>query len=142
MHKRKWDVAFRYVPLPTLSPLILKIMSIHCPPNTPPNTHGPPVSGATPTRAGNHFTSSTNLEHTQQEIKTSLWGRIHRNDTGIIEHLIKPQCVDSDLVASIERALGENAGLQAACDILLRNAVPEMEMYQPMVSVCVSYCEE
>ena len=117
-------------------------MSIHCPPNTTPNSHSPLVSGATPTQAGDQFISSTNLGYMQQEIKTPLSGHILSNDTGIIEHLIKPQFVNSDLVASIEQALGENAGLQAACDILLKNAVHEKEMYKPMVSVCISHCGE
>jgi len=131
----------------TLSPLSL-IMSNHSPPNTPPpskrrnrTTFGKPAAhGATPTRAGNHYASSTNLGHTQQEIKSSLWGRILRNEPGIIKDLIKPDLVDSDLVAAIEQALGGNAELKAARDLLFDNSVREKEMYTPMVSICVSYC--
>jgi len=96
--------------------------------------------GATPTRAGDNFVSSTNLGHTQQEIKSSLWGRILRNEPEIIKHLIKPHLVDGNLVAAIEQALGERTELKAARDILFANAVPEKQMYMPMVSACVGYC--
>jgi len=96
--------------------------------------------GATPTRAGDNFVSSTDLGHTQQEIKSSLWGRILRNEPGIITDLIKPHLVDGNLVAAIEQALGESPELKAARDLLFKNAVPEDQMYTPMVSVCVGYC--
>src|SRR5258706_5786776 len=98
--------------------------------------------GATQTRAGNNYASSTNLGHTQQEIKSSLWGRILRNEPGIIKDLIKPDLVDSDLVAAIEQGLGENAELKATCDHLFDNSFLEEEMYTPMVSTSVGYCGE
>ena len=117
------------------------------PPHTPPlkphkyaNIMGP--LGATPTRAGDNFVSSTKLGHTQQEIKSSLWGRILRNEPGFIKHLIKPHLVDDTLVTTIEQAIRENAELKAARDLLFQNAVPENEMYTPMVSACVDYCWE
>lgn len=96
--------------------------------------------GATPTRAGNNLISSTDLGHTQQEIRSSLYDRILGNEPGIITHLIKPHLVDSNLVAAIEQALGENAELKAARDLLFENKVPEKEMYMPMVSALVGYC--
>ena len=103
--------------------------------------------GATPTRAGNNFVSSTNLGHTQHEIKSSLWGRILMNEPHFVEHLIKPHLVDDQLVVAIERVMGENAELKAARDLLFENAVPELRMYTPMVSawvyhVCESSTEE
>ena len=98
--------------------------------------------GATPTRAGDNFVSSTNLGHTQQEIKSSLWGRILRNEPGLITHLIKPHLVDNDLVAAIEQALDENTEYKAARDLLFENMVPEKQMYTPMVSARVGYCGE
>ena len=97
--------------------------------------------GATPTRAGNNFLSSTNLGHTQKEIKSSLWNRIFDNEPGIIKDLIKPHLVDSILVTAIERALGENAELEEARDLLFNNLVPETQMYAPMVSAGVGYME-
>ena len=112
------------------------------PPHTPPpkphkyaNIIGP--LGATPTRAGNNFVSSTNLGHTQQEIKSSLWGRILRNEPGFIKHVIKPHLVDDTLVTAIERVINENTEFKAARDLLFQNAVPENKMYTPMVSACV-----
>ena len=114
------------------------------PPHTPPrqhkhaNTIGP--LGATPTRAGDNFVSSTNLGHTQQEIKSSLWGRILRNEPGFIKHVIKPHLVDDTLVAAIEQAIVENTEFKAARDLLFQNAVPEQKMYTPMVSACVLHC--
>ena len=116
---------------------------------SPPHTPPPQLPfgtlaklGATPTRAGDNFVSSTDLGHTQQEIKSSLWGRILRNEPGIITHLIKPHLVDSGLVAAIEQALDESTELKAARDILFKNAVPEKQMYMPMVSAWVGYFEE
>ena len=120
-------------------------MSNPSPPDTPPPQlpFGTLAKlGATPTRAGDNFVSSTDLGHTQQEIKSSLWGRILRNEPGIITHLIKPHLVDSNLVAAIEQALDKNTELEAARDILFKNAVPEKEMYMPMVSAWVGYCGE
>lgn len=93
-----------------------------------------------PTRAGDNFVSSTNLGHTQQEIKSGLWGRILGNEPGVIEHLIKPHLVDNTLVDAIERAMGKNAELMAARDLLFKNVVPEKKMYTPMVSARVHYC--
>ena len=106
-------------------------------PHTPPKraTFGTLAKrGATPTRAGDNFVSSTNLGHTQQEIKSSLWGRILRNEPGLITHLIKPHLVDNNLVTAIEQAMGKNTELEAALDLLFENAVPEKQMYTPMVS--------
>jgi hypothetical protein len=97
--------------------------------------------GATPTRAGDNFVSSTDLGHTQQEIKSSLWGRILRNEPGIITHLIKPHLVDNVLVAAIERAMGQNTELKAARDLLFENGVPEKDMYLPMVSPVLAAVE-
>ena len=102
----------------------------------------PAKLGATPTRAGNNYVSSTNLGHTQQEIKSSLHDRVLGNEPGIITRLIKPHLVDSNLVAAIEQALGENVELKAARDLLFENKVPEKEMYTPMVSARVGYCRE
>ena len=144
MHKRTWDEAFGYVPQLTPSPLLLIIMS-NRPPRAPPPkplNRALATRGATPTRAGNNFVSSTNLGHTQQEIKTSLWGRIRKNEPGIIKNLIKPHLVDNNLVAAVEQAIGGNAELKAARDLLFDNLVPEKQMYTPMVSVCVGYCGE
>ena len=117
------------------------------PPYTPPPkphkyTHIIGRLGATPTRAGDNFVSSTKLGHTQQEIKSSLWGRILRNEPGFINHVIKPHLVDDALVAAIEQAIGENAEFKAARDLLFQNAVPENKMYTPMVSACVYHCCE
>ncbi len=115
---------------------------------TPPHTTRHPTFltpdklGATPTRAGDNFTSSTSLGHTQQEIKSSLYGRIFGNEPGIIKQLVKPELVDSNLVAAIEQALGENAELKAARDLLFENKVPEKDMYMPMVSARVGYLWE
>ena len=116
------------------------------PPHTPPpkphkyaNIIGP--LGATPTRAGDNFVSSTKLGHTQQEIKSSLWGRILRNEPGFIKHLIKPHLVDDTLVATIEQAISENPELKAARDLLFQNSAPESKMYAPMVSVYVGCCK-
>ena len=120
-------------------------MSNSSPPHTPPKraTFGTLAKrGATPTRAGNNFVSSTNLGHTQQEIKSSLWGRILRNEPGLITHLIKPHLVENDLVAAIEQALDENTEYKAARDLLFKNEVPEKQMYKPMVSARVGYCGE
>ena len=129
-----------------LSPLALILMSDHSPHRAPPSKpHNHTTFGkrfATPTRAGTNYVSSTNLGHTQQEIKSSLWGRTLRNEPEIINQLIKPHLVDSHLVAAIEQALGENAELRAARDLLFKNAVPEKQMYTPMVSVSVGYCGE
>ena len=120
-------------------------MSNPSPPHTPPTNHATFGTlsniGATPTRAGDNFVSSTNLGHTQQEIKSSLWGRILRNEPGIITHLIKPHLVDDNLVAAIEQALGENTELKAARDLLFKNAVPEKQMYMPMVSPVLANAE-
>ena len=94
--------------------------------------------GATSTRAGDNFVSSTKLGHTsQQEIKSSLWGRILWNEPGFIKHLIKPHLVDNTLVAAIEQAIGENPELKAARDLLFQNSIPENKMYAPMVSACL-----
>ena len=115
-------------------------------PHTPRKPHkyanitGP--LGATPTRAGDNFVSSTKLGHTQQEIKSSLWGRILRNEPGFIKHVIKPHLVDDTLVSAIEQAISENIELKSARDLLFQNAVPENKMYTPMVSACVDYCCE
>ena len=120
-------------------------MSNPSPPHTPPKraTFGTLANrGATPTRAGNNFVSSTNLGHTQREIKFSLWGRILRNEPGLITHLIKPHLVDNDLVAAIEQDLSENTEFKAARDLLFENVVPEKQMYTPMVSPRVDYCGE
>ena len=131
---------------PHLTPSLLQLIVMSNPslPHTPPPnraTSGTLIKlGATPTRAGDNFVSSTNLGHTQQEIKSSLWGRILRNEPGLITHLIKPHLVDSSLVTAIEQALGENTELKAARDLLFRNAVPEKQMYMPMVSARVGYC--
>jgi len=140
MHKRTWDEAFRCVPYPTTSPLLLIVMSNSSPPRTPPlkprKRANPSLFdnlGATPTRAGNNFVSSTNLGHTQQEIKSSLWGRILRNEPLLVEHLIRPHLVDNSLVAAIEQAIGEDTELKAARDLLFE-AVLEKQMYMPMVS--------
>ena len=119
-------------------------MSNPSPPHTPPNrtTFGTLSNiGATPTRAGDNFVSSNNLGHTQQEIKSSLWGRILRNEPGIITHLIKPHLVDNNLVAAIEQALGEDTELNAARDLLFKNAVPEKPMYLPMVRYMLANAE-
>ena len=121
-------------------------MSNPSPPRTPPPnraTFGTLANiGATPTRAGDNFVSSTNIGHTQQEIKSSLWGRILWNEPGIITHLIKPHLVDSGLVAAIEQSLSEDTELKAARNLLFKNAVPEKQMYIPMVSSCVIYYGE
>ena len=120
-------------------------MSNPSPPYTPPKraTFGTFAKlGATPTRAGDNFVSSTNLGHTQQEIKSSLWGRILRNEPGLITHLIKPHLVDNDLVATIEQALDENTEYKAARDLLFENMVPEKQMYTAMVSARGGYCGE
>jgi len=77
--------------------------------------------GATSTRAGDNFVSSTNLGHTQQEIKSSLWGRILRDEPLLVEHLIRPHLVDNGLVAAIEQAIDENIELKAARDLLFKN---------------------
>ena len=92
--------------------------------------------GATPTRAGDNYVSSTNLGHTQREIKSSLWGRILRNELKFVENLIKPHLVDNVLVDAIEQAIGNNPELKAARDLLFENKVPESQMYTPMVSAC------
>jgi hypothetical protein len=89
-----------------------------------------------------NIASSTDLSHTQQEIKASLWGRILRNEPGIITNLIKPHLVDSTLVDAIERAMHENPELKAARDLLFRDVALENEMYMPMVSACVGNCGE
>ena len=120
-------------------------MSNPSPPHTPPKraTFGTLAKhGATPTRAGDNFVSSTNLGHTQQEIKSSLWGRILRNEPGLITHLIKPHLVDNNLVTAIEQAMGKNTEFEAARDLLFKNAVPEKQMYTPMVSARVGYYGE
>jgi len=120
-------------------------MSNPRPPHTPPK---PPkranfnLHGATPTRAGDNYVSSTNLGHTQQEIKPSLWGRILRNEPKLVENLIKPHLVDNVLVAAIEQTMDKNSELKAARDLLFENAVREKQMYTPMVSPCVDYCCE
>ena len=93
--------------------------------------------GATLTGVGDNFVSSTKVGHTQQEIKSSLRGRILRNEPGFIKHVIKPHLVDGTLVAAIERVIGENTEFKAARDLLFQNAVPENKMYTPMVIVCV-----
>ena len=116
---------------------------LRTPPHNPGNRRTsltPAKLGATPTRAGDNFTSSTNLGHTQQEIKSSLWRRVLWNEPGLLNHVIKPYLVHNDVVAAIERALGENPELEAARDLLFKNAVPEKEMYMPMVSAQVGYC--
>ena len=146
MYKRTWDEAFRCVPI--LLPLYCHSSSCPIVPHQTSKPHNCATFatfatlGATPTRAGNHYASSTNLGHTQQEIKSSLWGRILRNEPGIIKDLIKPDLVDSNLVAAIEQALGENAELKATCDHLFDNSFLEEEMYTPMVSTSVGYCGE
>ncbi len=56
--------------------------------------------GATPTRVDDNFVSPTNPGHTQQKIKSSLWGRILRNEPGIITHLIKPYLLRISIVAA------------------------------------------
>ena len=117
------------------------------PPRTPNrkprNDANPGLSdnlGATPTCAGDNFVSSTNLGHTQQEIRSSLWGRILSNEPGLVENLTKPHLVDGTLVAAIEEAIGKNAELKAARDLLFKSVVPEIQMYTPMVSAWVEYC--
>ena len=116
--------------------------SPHTPPPKPPKRANFNLLGATPTRAGDNYVSSTNLGHTQQEIKSSLWGRILRNEPKLVENLIKPHLVDNNLVDAIDQAMGEDTELKAARDLLFENAVPEKEMYTPMVSSCVDYCGE
>ena len=96
--------------------------------------------GGTPIRASDNFVSSTNLGHTQQEIKSSLWGRILNNQQGLVENLIKPHLVESSLVDAIEHAIDESAELKAARRRLFKNEVPEKQMYTPMVSVYVDHC--
>jgi hypothetical protein len=114
--------------------------------NTPPRTPRPerpnrakygPLGkpGATPTRAGDNFVSSTKLGHTQQEIKSSLWGRVLRNEPEFVEKLVNPHLVDNNLVAAIEHAMRENAELKSAHDLVFKNGIPEKDMYTPMVSV-------
>jgi hypothetical protein len=146
MHKRTWDEAFRCVPHPTTSPPLLIVMS-EPPPRTPtrqPSNRTNPgpsnIPGATPTRGGTNFLSSTNLGHTQQEIKSSLWGRILKNHPGFVDNLIKPHLVESSLVDAIEHAIDESTELKTARRRLIQNAVPEKQMYAPMVSVYVDYC--
>jgi hypothetical protein len=73
-------------------------LSPHTP--KPRNRANFPQLGATPTRAGNNYTSSTNLGHTQEEIKSSLWGRIVKNDAEFVTRLIKPDLVDDRLVTA------------------------------------------
>jgi hypothetical protein len=124
-------------------PLLLITMS-NIPPRTPRskwrNHANFDKTGATPTRAGDNFVSSTKLGHTQQEIKSSLWGRVLKNGPEFIERLVKPHLVDNTLVDAIEHAMSGNAELKAARNLLFKNAIPEKEMYTPMVSVCVHYC--
>jgi hypothetical protein len=90
--------------------------------------------------AGDNFRSSTHLGQTQQEIKSSLWGRILKNHPGFVDNLIKPHLVESSLVDAIEHAIDESTELKAARRRLVQNAVPERQMYAPMVSVYVDYC--
>src|ERR1700679_4286092 len=106
------------------------------PPRTPkPRKHSKPGPLlATPTRAGNNLVSSTELGHTQQEIKSSLWGRILKNEPKFVENLIKPHLVDNILVAAIEQAIHERTELKAAHGLLFENTIPEKDMYAPMVS--------
>jgi hypothetical protein len=94
--------------------------------------------GVTPTRAGDNFVSSTDLGHTQKEIKTFLWSRILRNEPGITTHLIKPHLVDSDLVAAIERAVGQNTELKA---LLFESGVPDKQMCISMVGPVLATVE-
>ena len=108
-------------------------------PKRQPCNHPGPCVGATPTRASNNFASSTSLTHTQQEIKSSIWARIIKNQPGLIENLIKPHLIESSLVAAIEHAIAESTKLKAARDLLFKNTVPEKQMYTPMVSVYVDY---
>ena len=118
--------------------LITMSDSPHTPPPQPQSLEltniAPGPHGATPTRAGDNFISSTKLDHTQQEIKSSLWGQIHSNEPEFVRQVIKPHLVDNTLVAAIEQAIGKNTELEAACDLLFQNRVPEKQMYLPMVS--------
>lgn len=96
--------------------------------------------GGTPTYAGDNHVSSTNLDHTQREIKSSLWGRVLTNEPGIVTHVIKPHLVDSEVVDAIKQTLVENPELKAACNLLFKNVVAEKDMYMPMVSARIGYC--
>ena len=88
----------------------------------------------TPSYSSSHYTSSTKIGDAKANLKTILATRVSFNDPNIVDVLVKPDEVSTDIVKALQDYISKHQVITEFLDDVAREVIPfESQMYKPLV---------